>query len=82
MQGEIDVDVKGTDLLLYAAKEAGVKRFVYTTLNVYDAHYPNEGEFLRDTDETLSRSHYGTAKRLAVEFCRHPAFPVHLFPNA
>jgi nucleoside-diphosphate-sugar epimerase len=74
LQGEIDVDVKGTDMLLYAAKQAGVKRFVYTsTLNVYDAHYPNEGEFLRDSDEPLSRSHYGTAKHLAEELCRYYA---------
>jgi nucleoside-diphosphate-sugar epimerase len=74
LQGEIDVDVKGTDLLLYAAKQAGVRRFVYTsTLNVYDANYPNQGEFLKDTDEPLSRSHYGTAKHLAEELCRHYA---------
>lgn len=74
MQSDVDVGVKGTDLLLWAAKEAGVKRFVYTsTLNVYDSHYPSAGEFLSDTDEPLSRSHYGMIKRLAEELCRHYA---------
>jgi len=72
IQDDVDVGVKGTDMLLYAAKEAGVKRFVYTSsLNVYSARYPEAGEFLRDSDETLSAEHYGTIKWLAEELCRH-----------
>ena len=30
IQDDVDTGVKGTDMLLHAAKEAGVKRFVYT----------------------------------------------------
>jgi len=74
IQDDVDVGVKGTDMLLYAAKEAGVKRFVYTSsLNVYSARYPKAGEFLQDSDETLSAEHYGTIKWLAEELCRHYA---------
>ncbi len=74
IQADVDIGVKGTDMLLYAAKEAGVKRFVYTSsLNVYSARYPEAGEFLRDSDETLSAEHYGTIKWLAEELCRHYA---------
>ena len=63
---------KGTDMLLYAAKEAGLRRFVYTSsLNVYSARYPDTGEFLTDSDEALSAEHYGTIKWLAEELCRH-----------
>jgi UDP-glucose 4-epimerase len=72
IQADVDVGVKGTDMLLYAAKEAGVNRFVYTSsLNVYSAKYPKAGEFLRDSDEVLSAEHYGTIKWLAEELCRH-----------
>jgi nucleoside-diphosphate-sugar epimerase len=74
MQDDVAVGVKGTDLLLYAAKEAGVRRFVYTSsLNVYSARYPGAGEFLTDRDEPLSAEHYGTIKWLAEELCRHYA---------
>jgi nucleoside-diphosphate-sugar epimerase len=74
IQSDVDVGVKGTDMLLYAAKEAGCQRFVYTSsLNVYSARYPEAGEFLRDSDETLSAEHYGTIKWLAEELCRHYA---------
>lgn len=74
IQDDVDIGVKGTDMLLYAAKEAGVTRFVYTSsLNVYSAGYPTAGEFLSDTDETLSGEHYGTIKWLAEELCRHYA---------
>jgi UDP-glucose 4-epimerase len=74
IQDDVDVGVKGTDLLLYAAKQSGVRRFVYTSsLNVYSARYPRAGEFLRDSDETLSNEHYGTIKWLAEELCRHYA---------
>ena len=72
MQNDIAVSVQGTDLLLHASKQAGVKRFVYTSsLNVYSARYPKAGEFLSDSDETLSGEHYGTMKWLAEELCRH-----------
>ena len=74
IQDDVDIGVRGTDMLLHAAKEAGVKRFVYTSsLNVYSAHYPERGEFLRDSDQTLSAEHYGTIKWLAEELCRHYA---------
>ena len=75
LQDDVDVGVRGTDMLLYAAKEAGVRRFVYTSsLNVYSARYPiQDGAFLRDSDETLSAEHYGTIKWLAEELCRHYA---------
>jgi nucleoside-diphosphate-sugar epimerase len=74
IQDDVDFGVKGTDLLLYASKEAGVKRFVYTSsLNVYSAKYPDAGEFLSDSDETLSAEHYGTIKWLSEELCRHYA---------
>ena len=74
IQDDVDVGVRGTDMLLYAAAQAGVRRFVYTSsLNVYSARYPEAGEFLRDSDETLSREHYGTIKWLAEELCRHYA---------
>ena len=72
IQHDVDIGVRGTDMLLYAAQEAGLKRFVYTSsLNAYSARYPEEGEFLRDSHETLSREHYGTVKWLAEELCRH-----------
>ncbi len=74
MQSDVDIGVKGTDLLLWAAKEAGVQRFVYvSSLNVYSARYPGPGEFLTDRDEPLSAEHYGTIKWLAEELCRHYA---------
>lgn len=74
IQADVDVGVKGTDMLLYVAKENGVKRFVYTSsLNVYSARYPGTGAFLQDSDETLSAEHYGTVKWLAEELCRHYA---------
>lgn len=74
MQSDVDVGVKGTDMMLWAAKAAGVRRFVYTsTISIYDYRYPAAGEFLTDADETLSRSHYGMVKRLAEELCRHYA---------
>ncbi|MBM3241389.1 NAD(P)-dependent oxidoreductase [Candidatus Poribacteria bacterium] len=74
IQTDVDVGVKGTDMLLYAAKKAGVRRFVYTSsLNVYSACYPKKGDFLKDSDETLSAEHYGTIKWLAEELCRHYA---------
>ena len=72
IQEDVDVGVKGTDMLLYAAQQAGVRRFVYTSsLNVYSARYPEANEFLSDGDETLSAEHYGTIKWLAEELCRH-----------
>jgi len=74
IQDDVNVGVKGTDILLYAAKKTGCRRFVYTSsLNVYSARYPQAGEFLRDSDETLSAEHYGTIKWLAEELCRHYA---------
>jgi len=74
IQDDVDIGVKGTDMLLYAAKETGCRRFIYTSsLNVYSARYPKKGEFLRDSDETLSAEHYGTIKWLAEELCRHYA---------
>jgi len=67
-EADVAIGVKGTDMLLYAAKEAGVKRFVYTSsLNVYSASYPDADQFLTDTDETLSAEHYGTIKWLAED---------------
>lgn len=73
-QADVDIGVKGTDLLLYAAQQAKLRRFVYTSsLNVYSARYPAPGGFLRDSDETLSAEHYGTVKWLAEELCRHYA---------
>ena len=42
-------------------------------MNVYSAHYPERGEFLRDSDQTLSAEHYGTIKWLVEELCRHYA---------
>jgi len=74
IQDDIDVGVKGTDMLLHAAVEGGIGRVVYTSsLNVYSARYPEAGEFLRDEDEALSAEHYGTVKWLAEELCRHYA---------
>ncbi len=74
IQDDVNVGVKGTDLLLYAAKEVGIQRFVYTSsLSVYDARYPRAGEFLRDSDEPLANSHYGAIKWLTEELCRHYA---------
>ncbi len=74
IQDDVNVGVKGTDMLLHASTEAGCRRFVYTSsMNVYSARYPQAGEFLRDSDETLSREHYGTIKWLAEELCRHYA---------
>ena len=74
LQADVDIGVKGTDMLLYAAKESGLRRFVYSSsLNVYSARYPAEGEFLSDKDETLAGEHYGTIKWLAEELCRHYA---------
>ena len=65
IQDDVGVGITGTDMLLYAAKEAGIRRFVYTSsLNVYSARYPETGEFLTDTDEALSAEHYGTVKWL------------------
>lgn len=74
IQADVDIGVKGTDMLLYAAQRAQLRRFVYTSsLNVYSARYPSPGNFLRDGDETLSAEHYGTIKWLAEELCRHYA---------
>lgn len=74
IQDDVDVGVKGTDMLLHASKEAGVRRFVYTSsMNVYSARYPKAGQFLCDSDETLSGDHYGTIKWLSEELCRHYA---------
>ena len=74
MQDDVDVSVKATDLLLYAAQEASVQRFVYiSSLNVYSAAMPEPGQYLHDSDPPLSREHYGTMKLLAEEVCRHYA---------
>jgi nucleoside-diphosphate-sugar epimerase len=72
MQSDVDIGVKGTDMLLHAAKDAGLRRFVYaSSLNVYSARYPEANEFLTDTEEPLAAEHYGTIKWLAEEMCRH-----------
>ncbi len=74
IQDDVNIGVKGTDMLLYAAKENKVKRFVYTSsLGVYSARYPGKNAFLTDSEETLSAEHYGTIKWLAEELCRHYA---------
>ncbi len=72
--GDVRVGVGRTDLLFYAAKEAGAGRFIYiSSLNVYSVHYPRVGEFIRDSDETLANGHYGTIKWLAEGLCRYYA---------
>jgi len=74
IQSDVDIGLKGTDMLLYAAQQQSLRRFVYTSsLNVYSARYPDAGNHLRDSDETLSAEHYGTVKWLAEELCRHYA---------
>lgn len=70
-ESDVRVDVLGTDLLLHAAREAGVKRFVYTSSNsVFDMIYPQKGEQLGEDATPRPRSHYGVCKYLGEELCR------------
>ena len=74
IQDDVDIGIKGTDLLLHAAKEHGVRRFVYTSsINSHNKRLPQPGGMLHTEDEPLSNEHYGTIKWLAEELCRHYA---------
>jgi uronate dehydrogenase len=70
-ENDIRVDVLGTDFLLHAALQEGVKRFVHVSTNsVFDKIYPAEGEQLAEDAQPLPVGHYGMCKFLAEELCR------------
>lgn len=72
VRASFDVNLKGTFNLLLAAKQVGVKRFVYTTtLSVF-------GDFLNTTNEEITEQTpvcpdeiYGLTKYLGEEVCRY-----------
>lgn len=79
IQDDVDIGIKGTDMLLHAAQENGVRRFVYTaSINSHNKRLPDTGQMLHTEDEQLSNEHYGTIKWLAEELCRHYALVVGL----
>lgn len=61
------INTEGTLRLAEAAKQAGVRRFVFISSNAAGGRSSDAGRLLRETDRPRPLSHYGKSKLLAEE---------------